>query len=157
MRVGVHFRASAPVVGTNEHAFPGPAEDAQDLGGGVPGTAEPVRELGVELGCFADAKDEVLVAEDEPHSAGEHVEHSKPSCVRSAGVDCDTGMRIFQACTPPEAVSGSTVRPFTRRGFSWIRGSPTGGAPTRSSIGTRYNWASGSSSSRVARRRPGGF
>ena len=31
-------------------------------------------ELGVELGCLADAEDEVLVAEDQPHSAGEHVE-----------------------------------------------------------------------------------
>ena len=41
------------------------------------------------------------------------------------------------------------MRPFTRRGLSRIRGSPTCGAPTRSSIGTRYSLASGSSSSRV--------
>ena len=43
---------------------------------------------------------------------------------------------------------------FTRRGFSRILGSPTSGAPTRSSSGTRYASASGSSSSRLGRRCP---
>ena len=65
-------------------------------------------------------------------------------------------MMIFQAWTPPGCrVSGSTVRPFTRRGFSRIRGSPTSGAPTRSSSGTWYAWASGSSSSRLGPALPG--
>ena len=63
-------------------------------------------------------------------------------------------MTIFHACTPPGRVSGSTVRPLTRRGLSRMRGSPTSGAPTRSSSGTRYACASGSSSSRLGRRCP---
>ena len=51
-------------------------------------------------------------------------------------------------------VNGNTVRPLTRRGFSRMRGSPTSGAPTRSSSGTRYVCASGSSSSRLGLRCP---
>jgi len=46
-------------------------------------------------------------------------------------------MTIFHACTSPGLVSGTTVRPLTRRGLSRIRRSPTCGAPTRSSSGSR--------------------
>ena len=64
-------------------------------------------------------------------------------------------MTIFHAWTAPGClVSGRTVRPFTRRGLSRIRGSPTSGAPTRSSSGTRWAWASGRSSSRLGCRWP---
>ena len=64
-------------------------------------------------------------------------------------------MMIFQACTPPACrVSGITVLPSTRPGLSRSRGSPSGGAATRSSNATRYTCDSASSNSRVGRRRP---
>ena len=63
-------------------------------------------------------------------------------------------MTIFHAWTPPGRVNGTTVRPFTRRGLRRTRGSPTSGAPIKSSNGTRYTCASGSSSSKVGRRWP---
>ena len=60
------------------HPLAGAAEDAEHLGRALAGAAEPVRHLGVELGRLADAQDEVLVAEDEPHPAGQHVEPLEP-------------------------------------------------------------------------------
>lgn len=41
------------------------AEDAEELHGAVVGVAEPVREVGVELGDLALGEDEVPVAEDD--------------------------------------------------------------------------------------------
>lgn len=56
------------------YPFARSAEDAQHLGRLVAGGPEPVRHLGVELGCFADAEDEVLVAEHEPHLSRQDVQ-----------------------------------------------------------------------------------
>ena len=82
---------------------------------------------------------QVVVAEDEPHPAGQDVQPLVALVRLGSRLGCfGVGMTIFQACTPPGwRVSGTTVRPCTRRGFSRIRGSPTSGAPTRSSSGTR--------------------
>jgi hypothetical protein len=41
--------------GSDAHALAGAGEDAQDLGWFVTGAAEPVRDVGVELGDFAGA------------------------------------------------------------------------------------------------------
>ena len=50
----------------------------------------------------------------------------------------DQGERFSKSCMPSGCrVSGMTVRPLTRPGLSRMRGSPTSGAPTRSSNGTR--------------------
>jgi len=43
------------------------------LGGLRPGTAEPVRGAGVELGGFPRLHDEVVLAEPQPQPAGQHV------------------------------------------------------------------------------------
>ena len=43
-----------------------PAEQAEELDGFAADTAEPVRQAGVELGCFARCEHQILVAEDEP-------------------------------------------------------------------------------------------
>jgi hypothetical protein len=55
---------------------------------------------------------------------------------------------------PARSGQGSTVRPLMLRGLSRLRGSSTSGAPTRSSIGTRYSCARGSSRSRLGSRCP---
>ena len=60
------------------HTLTGPAEDAQHLCGSGSGGSEPVRHLGVELGCLADTEHEVLITEDQPHVAREDVEPLEP-------------------------------------------------------------------------------
>jgi hypothetical protein len=50
-------------------AFALPAEQAEELDGFAADTAEPVRQAGVELGCFARCEHQILVAEDEPEPA----------------------------------------------------------------------------------------
>ena len=132
------------------------AEEAEDLGWLAAGTAEPVRQPRLELGRLprrpAPGPGRRGRAASGP--TGRRATRS-PRGPSGSGFDWLAGMTIFQACTPPGCrVSGRTVRPLTRRGFSRIRGSPTSGAPTRSSSGTRYAWASGSSSSRLGRRWP---
>ena len=96
-----------------------------------------------------------MVAHDEPHPARQHEQPLIPLVALSRGVLLLAGTMIFHAWTPPGCrVSGSTVRPLRLLAFRRTRGSPTSGAPTRSSNGTRYANASGSSSSRLARRCP---
>ena len=51
-----------------------PPEQAQDLDGLVAGGAEPVRQLGVELGDLARPHRDVTLAEDQPQPPGENVE-----------------------------------------------------------------------------------
>ncbi len=51
-------------------------------------------------------------------------------------------------------MSGMNVWPCRVKGRGWMRGSPVAGAPTSSSSGTPYAFASGSSSSRVGLRCP---
>ena len=51
-----------------------PVEDAEDLGGFVPGAAEPVRYLGVELDRLSRSKDPVVVVEHEAHVPGKDVD-----------------------------------------------------------------------------------
>ena len=100
--------------------------------------AEPVRDLGVELGDLAGPEHQVLVAEDEPDVAGQDVDPLVAVVGARLGVTLLVGMTIFQACMPSGCrVSGMTVLPLTRPGLSRMRGSPTSGAPTRSSSGTR--------------------
>ena len=64
----------SPGAGPHVHALTGTAEDAQHLGRPVAGAAEPVRQLGVELGGLARPEHQVLVAQDQAHPAGQHVE-----------------------------------------------------------------------------------
>lgn len=47
-------------------------EHTQVPGRLVAGASEPVRHVRVELGCLADAANEVVVAEHEPHRAGKN-------------------------------------------------------------------------------------
>src|SRR5690349_862130 len=56
------------------HPFTGTGEDAQDLGRLLARAAEPVRHLGAELGDLAWPEHPVLVAEHDPHPAGQHVD-----------------------------------------------------------------------------------
>jgi hypothetical protein len=49
------------------------AEEAQDLRGLAVGAAEPVWDVGVELGYLAGGEDEVPVAEDQAHAPAEDV------------------------------------------------------------------------------------
>ena len=118
------------------HPFARTSEDAEHFGGAVAGAAEPVRHLGVELGCLADTEDQILVTQHEPHPAREDVEPLEALVGARVRLVLTVGMTIFHAWMPPGRVRGRTVRPWTRRGFSRMRGSPTSGAPTRSSIGT---------------------
>ena len=99
------------------------------------GAAEPVRHLGVELGRLSDAEDEVLVAEHRAASAptARRATRTRRGCAASAST-ATPGSRSSTPGRRPGRVSGSTVRPLTRRGLSRIRGSPTSGAPTRSSM-----------------------
>jgi hypothetical protein len=55
---------------SERHAFAGSPEDAENFGGFVSGTAEPVRNFGVECGDFAWSEHQVLVSENEPHVPG---------------------------------------------------------------------------------------
>jgi hypothetical protein len=61
---------------------------------------------------------------------------------------------LYAWMPPGRRVSGTTVSPDRRTGRRWMRGSPVGGAATRSSSGTPCARASGSSSSSVGRRWP---
>jgi len=49
-------------------------EDAEELHGTLVGVAEPVRQVGVELGDLSLGEDEVPVAEDHPQPAVQDVE-----------------------------------------------------------------------------------
>jgi hypothetical protein len=69
-------RRVLPVLTDGAYKYPltRSAEDAEHLRGSVAGACEPVRHLGLEVGCLANAQDQVLVAHDEPHAAGQHLE-----------------------------------------------------------------------------------
>ena len=49
-------------------------EQAQDLRRFVPGAAEPVRHSGVELGRLSPRQDELVLAEEKSHAAGQDVQ-----------------------------------------------------------------------------------
>jgi hypothetical protein len=51
-----------------------PAEEAEELDWLRVGGAEPVRDAGVELGCFAGREHQVVLAEDDPQPAAQDVE-----------------------------------------------------------------------------------
>ena len=57
---------------------PGRPKMLSTSAGSVAGAAEPVRHLGVELGRLADAEDQILVAQHEPHPPGQDVEPLEP-------------------------------------------------------------------------------
>src|SRR5665647_1656607 len=68
------------------------------------------------------------------HETERTYSHSYPSWALGSGSDLVVGMMIFQACMPPGCrVSGTTVRPFARRGFRRTRGSPAAGG-----VGTHF-------------------
>jgi len=117
--------------------FTGAAEQAQHLGRTLAGAAEPVWLRGVELDRLPVSKDDVLLAQQQAHPAREDAEPLIAVVRPRVWGRLGGRMMIFHAWMPPGGVNGRTVRPFTRCGLSRIRGSPTSGAPTRSSNGTR--------------------
>src|SRR5215207_6621295 len=60
--------------GADVHALAVAAVHAEDLDRLVAGRAEPVRQAGVELGDLARLPRDVVLAQDQPHLAREHVE-----------------------------------------------------------------------------------
>ena len=99
---------------------------------------------------------DVVVAEDQPHLSRQHVEPLVALVGAELGLVAlrrDDHLPRMQ----PARLAASAGRPCARcalRGLSRMRGSPTSGAPTSSSSGTRCAWASGSSSSRLGLRWP---
>jgi len=53
---------------------PGSPENAENFGGFIAGTAEPVRHLGIEGGDFTRSEHHFLVAEDKTHVPGQDVD-----------------------------------------------------------------------------------
>ena len=94
------------------HPLAGASEDAEHLGGAVAGAAEPVRHLGVELGCLADTEDQILVAEHEPHPAGEDVEPLEPVVGARVRLDWrrrDDDLPRLDAAGPGQRQHGAAV------------------------------------------------
>jgi hypothetical protein len=56
------------------------AEQAKDLDGFIPGSAEPVRDAGIELSDLARAHRDITLSQDQPHSPGQYVEPAMPAC-----------------------------------------------------------------------------
>jgi len=111
--------------------------------------------LGIKYGHVTRSEHHVLISQDEAHVPGQDVDPFITVVGAWFRAALLVGMMIFQACIRSGCrVSGITVRPLTRPGLSRSRGSPSSGAATRSSNGTRSAWESASSSSRVGRRCP---
>lgn len=118
--------------------FTGSSEDAKDLRRFVACAAEPVRYVGVELGDLAGAEHPVLVAEDEAHVAGEDVDPFVAVVRPRLRVDFAGGDDDLSGLEGVELPGQRYHRPtFHVARSEPVRGSPTPGAPTRSSSGTQ--------------------